>query len=151
MTTTRPRAFNPLRALVLAAALLVPTSVALAHDELLSTRPADGTALTAAPPTVALTFGGALAAPGTITTHGPDGTHAAKAHLDPKDARRMIGPITAAGPGRYTVDWTATASDGDLIGGKIGFRVRRPSLEQVVRTLVRELERTVERIVASMA
>jgi copper resistance protein C len=144
------RPASVLRALVLAVALLVPCGMALAHDELLTTRPADGATLTAAPRTATLTFAGALAGPGTVTTHGPDGTHAAKAHLDPKDARRMIGPVAAAGPGRYTVDWTATAGDGDLIGGKVAFRVRRPSLAQVVRTLAREIETAVARVEAAL-
>jgi methionine-rich copper-binding protein CopC len=145
------RAATIIRALVLTVALLLPSGVALAHDELLSTTPAHGAALAAAPRTLTLSFGGALAGPGTVTTRGPDGTHAAKAHLDPKDARRMIGPISAAGPGRYTVSWTATASDGDLIGGKVAFRVREPSLSDVVGTIARDLRRTVARIVAAMA
>lgn len=146
MRTARLTALAVLPALVLAAALLVPSGVALAHDELLSTRPADGAALAVAPTTLTITFGGALGGPGTLTTRGPGGTHAAKAHLDPKDARRMIGPLTTAGPGRYTVSWTATAGDGDLIGGTVSFRVREPSLTQVVRTLVRDIKAAVARV-----
>jgi copper transport protein len=126
------------RAAAVGLIFLVSASPAAAHDLLLSSRPLDSSVLAAPPEALTLTFDQALLRPGSVTTRGPAGAETQAAHLDPRDARRMIGPIVAGGPGAYAVSWTAVSADGHTIGGDVSFRVRPPSFAAAVRTLVDE-------------
>ncbi|GAA3641674.1 copper resistance protein CopC [Lentzea roselyniae] len=112
-------------ALVLA--LLAATVVAVpaqAHAELKSSNPASGAALDAPPQQIELTFSDVISLPDgdAVTVTGPDGakwpvtqTHAADRTITAKvDA-------AAAKAGAHTLEWRATADDGDVISGKFTF------------------------------
>lgn len=110
-------------ALLLTGLALAGTAVpASAHAELLSSDPAAGTSLPAAPKQIQLTFSEAVGLPADpITVTGPDG------------ATWKVGQVTVAGPvitapveatgpaGEYVVDYKVISEDGDEIGDKLRF------------------------------
>lgn len=115
--------------LLAAAALLVGASVALAHDPLAATNayvPANGTVVSGAlPATILVNFQNTFRQAGSATdptvpvarvldASGTD--HVASAVQNPNDAKQLV--ITTKDrtvPGTYTVTWTITASDGDVV------------------------------------
>lgn len=97
---------------------------ASAHDQLVSTEPADGATVASAPSTVTATFNSDLidlSQDMIVTT--PDGTR-----LTGLDVT-VSGPQVSAqlpddlGPGDYTVAWRVVSSDGHPIEGRYGFTV----------------------------
>jgi hypothetical protein len=100
--------------------LLVVVPSAWAHTELVSSSPASGQTLSAAPTQVTLTFGEAVSSP-SITVTGPGG---ATWNVGKATARgaKVTAPVTASGPaGAYTLTWRVKADDGDSISGRINF------------------------------
>jgi copper resistance protein C len=133
---------NPTRlaaAAVIAAALLGwAAAPAAAHSELVSSDPANGASLPAAPPTATLTFnedvageftsvavtiGSAAPAPAAATTAGPSVTvdlAAALAAL-PADTPAQSGPVA------WTVAYRVVSADGHPIQGQLGFTAPLPA------------------------
>jgi methionine-rich copper-binding protein CopC len=104
--------------------LLACAAPAVAHDELVASRPAEGALLAAPPRMLTLTFSNPLGEAGAFTVRSPSGRATYRARLDPANARRMSATLPPGGPGPYAVTWTAVAADGDTITGVLGFRVR---------------------------
>ncbi|BDO40608.1 copper resistance CopC family protein [Cellulomonas sp. NTE-D12] len=95
---------------------------ASAHDELVSTDPADGATVATAPDQVTLTFTDKAIALGTeVKVTAPDGSVVSTG--DPQ-----LGPTTVAQPlgaarpaGTYTVVWRVTSADGHPVSGTFRF------------------------------
>lgn len=98
------------------------TGTAQAHDRLVSSSPAAGSSV-AAPSSVQLTFSAAIAPVGAqVVLRGPAG---AAANGRPQvEGPRLTQPVTATTPGRYTVVWRVTSSDGHPISGRFEFTVK---------------------------
>ena len=100
---------------------------ALAHAHLLRAVPAAGSTVKAAPTELRLTFseGLELAFSG-VTVTGSDHTaiRTGTPALDPADPAMLVVPLPGGlKPGRYTVDWHATATDTHKTKGRYGFTV----------------------------
>ena len=116
-------------AVVLAAglALLLGAAPAFAHTRLLSSDPADGTNLDAAPSTVSLTFNEDMQADfSTVTVVGPDGeqwqTGAVSASGGTvSTAVRPLGPA-----GRYEIGYRVVSDDGHPVQGSVAFTLSAP-------------------------
>jgi methionine-rich copper-binding protein CopC len=126
-----PRGRAPARTLV-AAALLLGAAVAaqlaaaapaLAHDELVSTDPAAGSTVPAAPDEVVLTFAEPPLTLGLgVDVTGPGGTVSTGAPtLDGSTVHQQLAPGAPAGS--YTVRWRVTADDGHPVSGSFAFVV----------------------------
>jgi methionine-rich copper-binding protein CopC len=116
-------------ALGTAALLAVGASVALAHDPLAATNayvPANGSVVTGAlPPEIIVSFQNTFRLAGSdkdpstpiAAVLDPNGTdHVASAEQNPNDAKQLLiytNDRTVAG--KYTVTWTITANDGDVV------------------------------------
>lgn len=110
---------------VVCALILVPT-VALAHAEITSSTPADGSTLADAPDEVRLVFDGELAPDGTgFTVIDAEGSTvgAGTLDLDVADRNEVSGPVTITTGGAYTVDWTSASLDGHAAEGQLSFTV----------------------------
>ncbi len=120
----RIRRFTAAAALVTALALA--PSATLAHAELSSSTPTDGSALSEAPDKVRLVFDGELAPAGTSFTVVDElGSTAGTGTLDLEvaDRNEISGPVTITTGGTYTVTWTATSLDGHPEEGQLQFTV----------------------------
>jgi methionine-rich copper-binding protein CopC len=105
------------------ALLLATAGPALAHNELKSSDPADGTTVSTTPGTVTLTFNETLDVDHTqVTVTGPNGAPAAPGK--PRFAGDAATVDLPPGPaGIYTVSYSTVADDGDKSGGTIRFTV----------------------------
>lgn len=120
--TFPPRVLVPLLTLVLTVLALAGAGVAAAHATLISSDPAPGTALTAAPTKISATFSEDLqAAFAAMTVVGPDG------NLWSTGDVRVNGPVAEValrplGPsGTYTANYRVTSADGHVISGSWAF------------------------------
>ena len=112
-------------ALLLTGLALAGTATpAFAHAELLSSDPAAGTSLPAAPKQIQLTFSEAVGVPDNpITVTGPDGS-TWKVGKVTVAGPVITAPVEATGPaGEYVVDYKVISDDGDEIGAKLRFRL----------------------------
>jgi len=131
---------------------LAAAGVAGAHTEVAATRPADGAALGAAPRQVVVVYGAPLGAAGEASAE-VDGRDvlAAPPRLAPSDAGRLVLPLEpGSGAGRYVVRWTVTGADGHEVAGELSFRVRARPLTADLHALAALLQRTAERLTASL-
>jgi methionine-rich copper-binding protein CopC len=115
--------------LLLAGATVLATATpALAHTELKSSDPADGSSLGTAPTRVSLTFEEAVGIPATpISVAGPDGS-SWQVGTATVDGATVSAPVTPAGPaGTYTVSYSVIADDGDTVTGKVSFSLTTPT------------------------
>ncbi len=106
---------------------------ALAHDELLSTTPKDGSALDRAPEALTLTF----AAPQLKDTTKLAATADNGAQLALADVTVDGAEVTALWPqsapaGTYKIDWRSAGSDGHVLTGTFGFSYATPGAGPVV-------------------
>jgi methionine-rich copper-binding protein CopC len=110
-------------ALLLAGLALVGTATpALAHAELLSSDPAAGAALPAAPKQIQLTFSEPVGLPDSpLSVTGPDGSHWTIG--TPTVAGAVItAPVEPVGPaGEYVLDYKVISDDGDIVGSTLKF------------------------------
>lgn len=131
----KARTASPItRTLVATAAVAVGSLLgmnpAAAHDELVSTNPADGATLTEAPASLELTYSGDImdvdganqvrvtnAAGESVTDGDPD--------IDGKVVTQDLA--TAAADGTYTVTWRVVSSDGHPIQGTFTYTVGQGS------------------------
>jgi hypothetical protein len=102
--------------------LLATTSPAWAHTELVSSDPAQGASLAAAPTQIRLTFGEAVTLPSDpISVTGPDGAKWTVGAATIAGAV-VTAPVTPSGPaGKYTVAYKVIADDGDQVAGTVVF------------------------------
>ena len=130
------------RAIALALGLLLGCAApAVAHDELVASRPVDSALLATPPRALTLTFSNPLGEAGGFTVRSPAGQATYRARLDPRNARRMIARLPPDGPGAYAVTWTAVSADGHTITGDLAFTVRATPFERELAAVVRTLER----------
>ena len=116
-------------AAVLAGALFAGT--ALAHAQLVSSDPADGSAVPF-PSTITLTFDDDLdAAKSQFQVVDASGGVVATGHVTAADAKTMQATGLSLAWGPCQVRWTAVASDGDLTRGTISFTVIQPGAVSV--------------------
>ncbi|MFD1212272.1 copper resistance protein CopC [Arthrobacter sp. GCM10027362] len=111
-------------ALLAAAAVLVPSGAAQAHDELVSSTPADGAALKAMPSELVLNFSNVPIALGSVVriqdSAGTDWADGSVQIVD-RTATQRIKPGAPAG--KYSVLWRVVSSDSHAIDGKLSFTV----------------------------
>ncbi len=103
-------------------ALLLGSGVASAHTRLLSSDPADGASLDAAPAQVSLEFNETMQADfSTITVIGPDGTayQSGTVTADGAVVRTEVSPLGPAG--RYEIGYRGISEDGHPFTGSVAF------------------------------
>ncbi|MBI2408790.1 MAG: copper resistance protein CopC [Gemmatimonadetes bacterium] len=131
MTALAPRAASAVRAIVLMLALAVPLRAAVAHTRLLQSQPAADAHVAAAPGQLGLLFSRKPILESSrveLMGAGMRPVAVAALRIDPKDARRLIVPITGPMPaGRYTVRWSVAGADGHSVRGTYTFTVDRSS------------------------
>ena len=111
----------PLIALAVGSVATAP--VAWGHDVLISTSPADGQRVGAAPSLVTLTFSAPVLQIGTavaVTGPGGDATQGPPAVLADTVNQPLRGALP---PGGYRVQWRVTSRDGHPVSGEFGFAV----------------------------
>ena len=110
--------------IAVAALLLGTPSPAAAHTGLESTDPAADSSVASAPAAVTLTFGGRVIG-ADVTVTGPDGAPATTGPVAVEGSVVRV-PIDGTAPGRYDVEWRATAADGHPLEGSFGFEHAPP-------------------------
>lgn len=122
------------RASLLAALLLTAFAAALflaqpaaAHDELVSSNPADGAVLEEAPAEIQLVFSSELMDLGNqVIVADADGNNVAE--TEPVLNREtLVQAVPALNAGDYQVNWRAVSGDGHPITGSFGFTVNAPA------------------------
>lgn len=108
---------------LLAGALALLPALALAHTELASSDPADGSTLADAPDEVVLTFEGEVGEGSSFTVTGPDGAAAGEGELDldVTDRNVLRGQVEVAAAGEYTVSWSVVGEDEHAVEGEVTF------------------------------
>lgn len=111
--------------LLAALAVLLGAAPASAHDYLVSSTPAAGSTVTAAPARVTLTFDAAVLRTGNgsdvVSVTGPGGKHFETAC--PVVANNDVSAAVRLGPaGTYTVSWRVVSADGHPVADSIRFR-----------------------------
>lgn len=103
--------------------VLAPGGMASAHDELISSDPADGETVDEAPEELVLTYSASIATVGAqLQITDEDGNDVADG--DPEVVGTdLIQALTELGSGDYEVVWRVTSSDGHPISGTFGFTV----------------------------
>lgn len=111
------------------AAVLILAAPAHAHDELVSSNPADGAVLDAAPSEIELVFSSELMDLGNqVIVEGSAGTNLAES--EPVLTREtLVQSVPALEAGDYKVNWRAVSSDGHPITGTFSFTVNGPAGE----------------------
>ena len=118
---------NPARLLIsaaTAAALLAVPASALAHVELMSSSPAAGDNLDAAPTEVTVTFDDELDPDkSSFAVTDADGSEVGSGEVDLTVADRNVlsGSVTIAEPGVYTVSYAVAGIDGHVVEGTFSF------------------------------
>lgn len=110
----------------LAAASLLGATPASAHDELISTNPADGATLTQAPASLELTYSGDImdvdgANQVRVTNAAGDSVTDGEPEIDGAVVTQDLA--TAAADDTYTVTWRVVSSDGHPIQGTFTYTV----------------------------
>ena len=107
---------------VAAAAVLVGAGAAQAHNTLVSTDPAEGATVAAAPARVTLTFNEPARSLGTeVVVTAPDGTTVSTGDAV-LDGVTVSQDVTGSLPaGAYTVTWRVTSADGHPLEGVLSF------------------------------
>jgi methionine-rich copper-binding protein CopC len=99
-------------------------STVWAHAKLVSSDPANGAELTAAPKKLTLVFSD-HAQVTAVTVTGKSGKPVAvKAPIEV--SKQFSLPLPALEPGKYLVEWRAAGHDGHAVTGKIAFSVVAP-------------------------
>ena len=108
---------------------------AVAHDELVSTSPADGTTVSSAPAEVLLVFGEPPVALGSeVQVLGPDGANVSAGALV-LDGSTVRQALRAERPqGAYRVQWRVTSDDGHTVTGEFTFTAAAAAAAAAVAT-----------------
>jgi copper transport protein len=114
------------RILVIAFAMLAcgHAAPAWAHASLVSTNPADGTVVAAAPSQLTLAFSEPVA-PIVLRLIGPDGTSTPLERYQLKD-KTLVIEAPAMERGTHVISWRVTSEDGHPVGGSVVFSVGAP-------------------------
>lgn len=125
-----------LAGLALAAAVVLGTALpAAAHDELASSSPEAGAALTAAPNEVVLTFSGEVLADGAVAVvRDPSGTDRAGGAPEVLAGTVTIPLQAGLANGAYEVQWRVVSADGHPISGTIPFTLAAAAPSTAVTT-----------------
>lgn len=109
--------------LVLAGSLTLVPAAVLAHTELASADPADGSTISDAPDEVVLTFEREVADGSTFTVTDPSGDEVGAGEVDLEVADRNVlrGAIEVDEPGEYRVSWSVVGEDGHAVEGEVTF------------------------------
>nr|WP_228512037.1 copper resistance CopC family protein [Clavibacter sp. VKM Ac-2872] len=107
---------------------------ASAHDYLVSSSPAAGSTIDAAPAEVTLTFNDVILDLGTpggssiVQVTGPDaqGTHF-ETGCAVNSGRTVSVPVALGGSGQYTVTWRVVSADGHPVSDSIAFTYQAPA------------------------
>jgi methionine-rich copper-binding protein CopC len=114
-----------LRALLTAVAIMMCASSALAHCFPDQTTPAEGSALTAAPPQVVVHFDNEFTpAVSSVRVLNEKGDVVSGPGTPSADDRTITAPLKPLAPGQYFVKWRATSKDGDHTLGAYSFTVK---------------------------
>lgn len=116
--------------LILFVLMLLISSRVFAHAELLRSNPPVGATLDSSPTEVLTWFSSPLQTGSVlrvIDNQFRDVSRTA-AIIDPDDTTLMRLELAPLGPGQYTVNWRATAQDGDISSGSFSFAVREPTI-----------------------
>ena len=126
--------FLPLIVLGLLLASLAPLAPALGHASLVRSDPSAGEVVDRAPSEVFVWFSQQLSTGSKLTVF--DGQFQAvdkgETFIDASDATLMRIQLAPLGPGRYTVNWKASAVDGHTSSGSFDFFVRDAGLSPLV-------------------
>ncbi|MGH3569917.1 MAG: copper resistance CopC family protein [Pseudonocardia sp.] len=107
--------------------LLFGAGQAVAHTRLLSSDPADGTSLAAAPEQVSLTFNEAMQSGfSTITVVGPDGATWQAGDVAVDGPRVSVGLRPLGPAGRYEIGYRVVSDDGHPVSGNLSFTLTSP-------------------------
>jgi copper resistance protein C len=101
--------------------------IAAAHAVLVSSSPADGSVLTAAPREIRLSFNESIEARfSSVTLTRSDGKQVpiGRAAGDPQKRSDLVVSLPALAPGKYLLRWQATSADSHRIQGSLGFEVK---------------------------
>ena len=118
-------------ALVVAAlftCLLAASGQASGHAALISSEPADGTVVAAAPPVLRLTFSEPVA-PLVLRLFRPDGSAVDLTDFQTRDAAVEIG-LPDLPDGTSMLSWRVVSIDGHPVGGSVSFSIGAPSAER---------------------
>lgn len=126
-----PRTLTRLGLLFAAALLCLMTvfgvSSAQAHDELISSSPASGDVLKAAPKSLVLTFSGDIKKIGTILELTDDAGKSFDSTFAVAGREVTVTPTTPLINGSYVLDARVVSSDGHPINKEIAFEVKDPA------------------------
>ena len=104
------------------AAVALCAAPAAAHDELVSTSPADGTTVSSAPAEVVLVFSEPPVALGSeVQVLGPDGANLDAGDLVLEGSTVHQGLRAERPQGAYRVQWRVTSDDGHTVTGEFAF------------------------------
>jgi len=105
-----------------AAALLVFSSAAHAHAHLASSTPAEGSTVSAAPPSIELKFSEAVRLTAVSVQKG-DEKKQPLAALPEKASDKISLALPALAPGKYSVNYRGVSADNHVVSGAIHFTV----------------------------
>jgi methionine-rich copper-binding protein CopC len=109
--------------LLLLVLLCLPSSLAQAHSELRSARPANGTVAAEPPPAIELQFNESVQVTA-LRLFREGGAEVAIGRARALDSVRSYRqPLPVLEPGSYRVEWRIISADGHPVGGVIRFRV----------------------------
>jgi methionine-rich copper-binding protein CopC len=103
---------------------LVPAPAAFGHASLVSTEPADGAIVAAAPETVTLVFNEPVS-PLVLRLFAPSGHGAVLPDVKQDGPRLAIALPRAFGEGTYVLSWRVVSADGHPVSGAFGYSVGR--------------------------
>lgn len=128
MRPVRQFVASAVAALLLAATVLFGATPASAHDEAVSSSPADGTTVATVPDSVSVTFNNRpLALGASIAVNDSSGKNWADGSVEIVDAVVSQKLISGAPAGKYTVVWRVASSDGHPINGTFAFTAQAGS------------------------
>jgi methionine-rich copper-binding protein CopC len=108
---------------LLAGALAAVPALTLAHTELASADPADGSTVSDPPDEVVLTFEGEVGDGSTFVVLDPSGAEIGSGALDLEVADRNVlrGEVEVEAAGEYTVRWSVVGEDEHPVEGEVTF------------------------------
>ena len=118
---------NQIHRLLLAALFAMTTQSALAHGKLLSSDPANGSAVATAPVEIRMKFSEPIEIAFTsVKLLGPEAKEIAtvKAQAGKEDARTAVVPLPGLAAGNYRAQWSTMGHDGHHVKGEIAFTVK---------------------------
>ncbi|MGH3433645.1 MAG: copper resistance CopC family protein, partial [Thermocrispum sp.] len=106
---------------------VVSAPAAFAHDDVVGTSPGNGAELTAAPAEVRVRFADeSRPRSGEASITGPDGASVAAGPARVRGNQLVVPMQDTATPGRYSVEFSAVATDGHPVTGTLSFTLVGP-------------------------